>query len=142
MKLVFWRTKIFFRKLGYPFLVQSTKIESAIFLHKTAMSEANSKTYRMGNTKSTSHKGRSLTSNYIIFLKILFQNQSTNLFKELIRYTNYPDVHIHTLCRHWSFIFILWVSLTDQMSFFDCLYFLRYWTICVLQLFISQVVTS
>ena len=32
--------------------------------------------------------------------------------------------------------------LTDQISLFDCLYFLRSWAICVLQLFISQVMTS
>ena len=30
--------------------------------------------------------------------------------------------------------------LTDQISFSDCPYFFRYWTICVLQLFVFQVV--
>ena len=34
------------------------------------------------------------------------------------------------------------VLLTDQVSLSDCLYFLRYWGICVLQLFVNQVVTS
>ena len=28
---------------------------------------------------------------------------------------------------------------TDQISMCDCLYFLRYWAICVLQLIISQI---
>ena len=32
--------------------------------------------------------------------------------------------------------------LTDQISLPGCLYFLRYWAICVLQLFVIQVVTS
>ena len=32
--------KTFFKKLEYRFLVHSTKIESAIFLHKTALPEA------------------------------------------------------------------------------------------------------
>ena len=32
--------------------------------------------------------------------------------------------------------------LTDQISLPDCLYFLRYWSICVLQLLVNQVVTS
>ena len=32
--------------------------------------------------------------------------------------------------------------LTDLISLPDCLYFLRYWSICVLQLFVNQVVTS
>ena len=35
-----------------------------------------------------------------------------------------------------------YILLTDQMSFSDYLYFLRYWAICVLDLFRSQVVTS
>ena len=38
--------------------------------------------------------------------------------------------------------FSCYVLLTDQTSLPDCLYFLRYWSICVLQLFINQVVTS
>ena len=33
-------------------------------------------------------------------------------------------------------------SWTDQIWLSDCLYFLRYWLICVLQLFVSLIVTS
>ena len=32
--------------------------------------------------------------------------------------------------------------LADQVSLPDCIYFLRYWAICVLQLFVFQGVTS
>ena len=74
----FLKTKIFFKKLEYRFLVQRTKIESAIFPHKIALPEANVKTNRTGSTKCTNHKGRSFVSNYFIFLKTLFQ--SMNLF--------------------------------------------------------------
>ena len=35
-----------------------------------------------------------------------------------------------------------YISLTDQISLPDCLYFSRYWVICGLQLFVNQVVTS
>ena len=35
-----------------------------------------------------------------------------------------------------------YILLTDQISLPDCLYFLRYWAICVLQLFVNQVVMS
>ena len=38
--------------------------------------------------------------------------------------------------------FSCYVLLTDQFSLPDCLYFLRYCSICVLQLFVNQVVTS
>ena len=33
------------------------------------------------------------------------------------------------------------ILLTDQISLPGCLYFLRYWAICLLQLFVNQVVT-
>ena len=36
----------------------------------------------------------------------------------------------------------LYILLTDQTSLPDCLCFLRYWVICVLQLFVVQYVTS
>ena len=39
-------------------------------------------------------------------------------------------------------IFLLLNSINGQISLPDCLYFLRYWAICVLQLFVNQVVTS
>ena len=34
------------------------------------------------------------------------------------------------------------IILTDQISFADCLYFVRYWAKCVLQLFFNEAVTS
>ena len=36
--------KAFFKKLEYRILVESTNIENAAFLYKTALSEANTKT--------------------------------------------------------------------------------------------------
>ena len=38
--------------------------------------------------------------------------------------------------------FSLYILLTGQISLSDCLYFTRYWAICVLQLFANQAVTS
>ena len=65
--------KTFFEKLEYRFLVESVKIDNASFAYKTAISEANVKTNRMVTTKWVYHRERSFTSNYFIFLKILFQ---------------------------------------------------------------------
>ena len=73
LKQIFWKTKTFFKKLGYRFLVESTKIENTSFLYKTVISEANVKTNRMMSTKWTYYKKRSFASNYFVFLKILFQ---------------------------------------------------------------------
>ena len=39
-------------------------------------------------------------------------------------------------------MFLKLYSLTDQIPLPDCLYFLRYWSICMLQLLVNQVVTS
>ena len=43
------------------------------FPYKTALSEANVKTNRMGSTKWTYHKEQSFASNHFPFSKILFQ---------------------------------------------------------------------
>ena len=75
---IFCKRKTFFKKLEYRFLVQSSKIENASFPYKTAISEANVKTNKMVTTKWAYHKERSFASNYLIFLKILFQFK--NLF--------------------------------------------------------------
>ena len=61
------------KKMEYRFLVESTKIDNITFPYKTALSEANVKTNRMGSTKLTYHKERSFASNHFPFSKILFQ---------------------------------------------------------------------
>ena len=73
LKQIFWKTKTFFKKLEYCFLVEGTKSESAAFPYKTVISEANVKTNRMVSTKWIYKKERSFASNYFIFSKILFQ---------------------------------------------------------------------
>ena len=65
--------KTFFKKLEYSFSVKSTKIENAILLYKTALSEPNVKTNRKDSTKCKYYKERRFTSIYLIFSKILFQ---------------------------------------------------------------------
>ena len=44
---IFWKTKTFFKKLEYRFLVETTKIENTSFPFKTTLPEANVKTNRM-----------------------------------------------------------------------------------------------
>ena len=91
-----------FKKLEYHFLVESTKIDSITFPYKTALSEANVKTSRMGSTKLNYRKAWSFASNHFLFLKNLFQFRKL-VYIELISCTNYPNVHIHTFRKHWSF---------------------------------------
>ena len=98
-----------FQKLEYRFLVESTKIENASFPYKTAISETSVKN-RRGNIKWTYHKEQSLL---LFFWKFCFSLRTS--CKELIWCTIYPNAHIHTFHKRWSFIqwrFSLWVSLS------------------------------
>ena len=63
LKQIFWKTKTFFKKPGYGFLAESTKIENASFPYKTAISEANVKTNRIVTTEWTYQKERRFASN-------------------------------------------------------------------------------
>ena len=73
LEQIFSKTKTFFKKLEYCFLVENTTIENPSFPYKTAISEANVKTKRKVSTKWTYHKEISFASNHIIFLRILLQ---------------------------------------------------------------------
>ena len=73
--------KTCFKKPEHHFLVENAKIENATFPYKTALSETNVKTNRMGSTKWKYHEKRNFASMYFIylfFMKILFQ------FKKLL----------------------------------------------------------
>ena len=63
LKPIFSKTKTFYKKLQYSFLVESTGIENALFSYKTAQSEAKVQTNTMVSTRSTYHKERSFASN-------------------------------------------------------------------------------
>ena len=63
LKYIFWKTQTLFKKLEYNFLVESTKIGNITFPYKTALSEANVKTNRMGSANWTYHKEQSFASN-------------------------------------------------------------------------------
>ena len=41
LKQIFWKTKTFFKRLEYSFLVEYKKIENETFPYKTALSETN-----------------------------------------------------------------------------------------------------
>ena len=73
LKLIFWKTKTFLKIPEYRFLVESTKIQNALFPYKTVILEANVNTNRMVSTKGTYYEERKFGSNYFIFSKILFQ---------------------------------------------------------------------
>ena len=48
----------------------------------------------------------------------------------------------HFLHNFLEKFFSCYILITDQVSQSSCLYFVRYWTICVMKLFVNQVVTS
>ena len=102
LKQIFWRTKTFFKKLEYRFLVEATKITITPFPFKTSLSEANVKTNRIAIIKSTYHKEWSFASNYLIFFGKFVPVLEP--LEELIWCTNDPNVNISIFRKRWSLI--------------------------------------
>ena len=71
--MIFCKTKSFFIKLEYRFLVDTVKIQNTLFSFKTSLLEANVKTNRMATSKWTYHKEWIFATNYFIFLENLLQ---------------------------------------------------------------------
>ena len=90
---------LFFKKLENSCEVENT-IESITYPYKTTLSEANVKTSRMGSTNGPITKNAALPVS--IFWIFFFSIRTS--YKELIWSTNYPNVHIHTFRKCWSFI--------------------------------------
>ena len=72
LKRILWKANTFFKRLGYHFLVESTKIENATFPYKTAQS--NVKKNAMGSTKLTYHKERTFANNFTLLIILFFKN--------------------------------------------------------------------
>ena len=79
LKQIFWKTKTFFKKLEYGLLAESTKIESASFSYKTAISEANVKTNRMGVQNGPFRKNGDFVSAQEPFTKSWFGVPTTQM---------------------------------------------------------------
>ena len=85
LKKIFGKTKAFFKKLEYSFLVQSTKIENTSFpSYKTTKSEANVRTeqieWRVQNRPITKNGALPVTT--LFFKKFCFTVRTS--YKELI----------------------------------------------------------
>ena len=102
LKQIFWKTKAFFKKLEYRFLVETTKIENTSFPFKTALSEASVKTNRMVTIKWTHSKEWSFASNYFIFLENFFQLK--NFFKRVNLMYQRPKCPYSFFRKCWSLI--------------------------------------
>ena len=103
LKKKFWKTKTFFKNVEHRFIVESTKIENASFPYKTTVSEANVKTNRIVSAKWAYHKEWSFCQELLqFFWKFCFSLRTS--YNELCWCTNDPNIHIHTFCKRWNFI--------------------------------------
>ena len=130
LKQIFWKTKTFFKKLDYCFLVESIRIENAHFHTKLPYQRPmlRQTEWRVQNGPITKNDVLPVTT--LFFLKFCFKLRTpykeliwctndpnvTTLFfwkfsfklrtpyKELIWCTNDRNAHICTFCRRWSFI--------------------------------------
>ena len=94
---------LFFKKLGNSYVVNSTMIESVTYPYKTVLSGANVKINRVGSTKMDRSQ-RTQFFQYPFYFFWAFCFSIRTFYKELIWSTNYPNVHIHTSQKCWSFI--------------------------------------
>ena len=108
LKQVFWKTKTFFKKLKYRFLVESTTIESVILSYKTAPSKTSIKANRMGSIKWTFTKKGVLPLTTLLFWKFSLSINS---------WFNVPTTQM--------FIFILFTS--TWISFLRFFFVQRAW---------------
>ena len=69
LKQILWKTKPFFKKLEYHFLIECTNTENASCPYKTATLDANVKTNIIVTANWTYHKERSFASNCFIFFE-------------------------------------------------------------------------
>ena len=117
LQQIFRKTKNFSKKLECCFFVESTKIESATFPYKTALSEANVKTNRIGSTKWSYSNDRSFPIKYFNFSE-----------KILFHFKNFPikswfdvpmSIFILFVCSGTLFegAFFLWIPLTWLTNF-------------------------
>ena len=129
-KLIFWKTKTFFKKTRVPFFCSKTKIESAIFPYKTALPEKpmlRQIEWKVQHGPITKDGILPLTT--LFFWKFCFRVRTSS--KELIRYTSYPNAHIHTFCKRWSFICFFPVSIFKQTCIFQLQIFLSMYDLLV-----------
>ena len=107
-----------FKKLGYRFLVESTKIDNITFPCKTALSVANVNTNRMWSTKLTYHKEWSFARNNFTFSKILFQFRNLVYRVDLMyQPPKCPYSYFSkTMEFYFRVFFSLWVSLKLMLT--------------------------
>ena len=116
LKQIFWKTKTFFKKVEYFFLVESTKTENASLPYKTAISETNVKTiieWWVQNGPITKNGVLPITT--LFFWKFCFSLRTS--YKELILCTNDLKAHIRTFIKRWSFIWRFFFSVSILKEF-------------------------
>ena len=103
LKQIFWKTKAFFRKHEYCFLVESTKIGKSSFPNKTVISEKPmSSQIKWWVQNGPITKNRVLTVITLFVWKFCFSLRTS--YKELIWFTSDSNAHIPTFCIRWNFI--------------------------------------
>ena len=100
LKQVFWKTKSFFKKLEYPFFVESTKIEKASFPYKYQKPMLRQIEWWVQNGPITKNGVLPVTT--LFFWKFCFSLRTS--YKKLIWCTKGSNDHVLTFRKRWSFI--------------------------------------
>ena len=98
LKQIIWKTKMFFKMLEYPFLVESTKIENASVPYKKPMLRQIAWWVKVGSIT----KNRVLPITTLIFWKYYFSLGT--FYKKLIWCAKDPNAEIRTFCKCCTFV--------------------------------------
>ena len=102
LKQIFWKTKTFFKKLEYRFLVENSKIENALFPYKTVIQRPMLRQIKWWLQNGPIKKKGVLPVNTLFFWK--FCSSIRTSYKGLTCCANDPNAHICTFYKRWSFI--------------------------------------
>ena len=102
LKQIFWKTRIFFKKLEYRFLVRATKIENTPFPFKQLCQKPMLRQIQWWLQNGTITASGVLPVTTLFFWKICSSFRTS--WKELIWCTNDPNVNIHIFRKRLSLI--------------------------------------
>ena len=122
---IFSKTKTFFEKLEYHFLVETTKIENTSFPFKLLCQTPMLRQieWRLQNWPTTNSGVLPVTA--LFFWEICFSFSTS--CKELIWCTNDPNVHIRIFRKSWSLIFGCFFPVSILK--FTYFYIVKIWTL-------------
>ena len=102
LKQIFWKTKIFFKKLEYRFELKTLRLKTHHFHTKLPHQKPMIRQIEWWLQNGPIKKNGDLPVTSLFFWKFCFSLRTS--YKELVWCAKNTNVHIRTFCKRWSFI--------------------------------------